>query len=256
VSEFFRDATALTLVLFGAVLLSRGRILLTRGQLGIAHDESGDADRIGSAIASRRAAEGLDAPYASWLGLWALFLAGVTFGTRMTPVLSYALFGLGATTIATYAFARLRRIYPRGSAGLADRPSWYPRWVELGMFVAAALPLVYVTQPRYALAAIVATMSFEWLLVLASAVASLPLMLTGSDPALDASLDDRIRMVRVTSLIVLAAGLLLTFVALMPTQPASTYVGVCAVAFFAFFWTYSWHSTNRRSPLRPCSDAP
>ncbi len=192
---------------FGLLLLWKPKFLaFDAGAKLLRFTGNDEQQRVAQALERRTHAEHVSAIPGYIGGVGSLVLAAISAFTPVPPVLMYAVFCLWISAIIALTFIQLRNAQPKRVAVLSPRtPSAViPWWIVAGVVLSALAPLVYVTQPAYAVGAIIICCSTLATLAVAWRLTQLPALLQGQDLPAEVFIDNRLRAHRSGGPLILA----------------------------------------------------
>ena len=162
------------------------------------------AQRLKDAQVRRKAAEGIS-EHLGWLVTIVAFLcAGLTWFTNVVPQLWYALLCLTISGTFGVVVLRLRSALTKRAAQLAPRRLGAPPWLFIAALISAISLLAFAQDRTLTVAAVLVIMSCIFTTAIAWRVASMPALLTGEDPDVEAFIDDRLRRTRTLMILIYA----------------------------------------------------
>jgi hypothetical protein len=186
------------------------------------------------------------------------FFFGVLCLLRLvTPAIAYALACADVALMFAWMYARVRNRGERRAASLSPRrqSSVIPPLAFAGAIVAAAMPLLFVTDPNLRLPALLVSLSSLAIVVSAWSVAGMAAVLVGEDPDVEVYVDERLRRVRVGSMLVLAYAVIPVFIAVVTRDavnlPAYNYAFYVSMALVGTFILWFFIDLAQRREPRP-----
>ncbi|HZT12011.1 MAG TPA: hypothetical protein VFA29_04385 [Candidatus Baltobacteraceae bacterium] len=155
-------------------------------------------ERIAAAIARRQEAEGAPAPLGVWTGVASIVLGIVAATTTVLPALLYSALCLTVAAASAAAYLRLKNSQNKRVAVLSNRdqgaviPDY---WFAIAAISCASV-LVFVSQDRYALSAILVCGASTAAALIARRLTRLPALLSGADVPAEQLVDDHLRFAR------------------------------------------------------------
>jgi hypothetical protein len=175
----------------------------------------------------------------------------------VTPAIAYALACADVALSSAWAYARVRNRSQRRAASLAPRrqSSVVPPPAFLGALLAAAVPLLFVSDPNLRVAALIVSLSSLAIVVSAWSIAGMAAVLVGDDPDLEVYVDERIRRSRVCSMLALAYAVIPVFIAVVTRDaanlPVYNYAFVVSMVLTVMFLTWFFIDFMQRRAPRP-----
>lgn len=140
---------------------------------------------------------------------------------QLAPVFGYALLCVTMSVIVSQTYAMMRNRSERRAASLQPRTPttavpavWYA-----GAAASGLLPLALVQTPGLTVGAIFVAVAIGSIIFTAAKLSTMAALLAGDDPEIEVYVDDRLRMLRVASLLLLAYGC--GFVFIMMSAPVA-----------------------------------
>ena len=174
-----------------------------------------------------------------------LFFGAMCLAHIVTPAIAYALACAEVALTFAWMYARVRNRSQRRAASLAPRrqSSVVPPLAFIGALVAAAVPLLFVSDASLRFSALLVSLASFAIIISAWSIAGMAAVLTGDDADFEVYVDDRIRRVRVGSMLTFAYAVVPVFIAVVTREAAALpvydyafYVSMgLAVAFLAWY---------------------
>jgi hypothetical protein len=239
--EFMRWYIGIFLPVMGIAFFLAGRTLCqTKFQFWLELRDPKVKERLGPVLAKRDAMEDLQTTPWRIIGVFAV-LAGIAVLLKwLSPVVGYALFGLGMTAAMSQIYLSLRNRTERRAAVLAPRGSAVPPALYAAALVASVLPLATIDQPSLRASSVVIALACVGIVFVAYRASSMAALLGGDDPEIELFVDNRLRWSRVASLLLLsfAISFLYTSVAEAAMHPVTLLANIASwiatVLFLAF----------------------
>jgi hypothetical protein len=211
-----------------------------------------DRSRIDAVLSRRKQIERVPGYVGFYLSAASFALAAIAAFTRVQPALLYGILCLEIATLNAVTYLYLRTAPPKRIAVLAPRTigsviPWY--WFALAVAGALAV-LTWVSNPSYAISAIVVCVSSLLTIAIAWRLTQLPALLSGDDIVTEQLVDDRVRVARSSSALMLAMAQ--PFVLCSQVLDRTTTDAQLAVLFFtlAVFLVYMiWTVHKSTAPL-------
>jgi hypothetical protein len=175
----------------------------------------------------------------------------------VTPAIAYALACTDVAVSSAWAYARVRNRSDRRAASLAPRrqSSVVPPLAFVGALLAGTVPLLFVSDPNLRFAAILVSLSSFAIVASAWSIAGMAAVLVGDDPDVEVYVDERIRRMRVCSMLALAFAVVPVFVAVVTRDaadlPLYNYAFVVSMVFTVMFMTWFFIDFMQRRTPRP-----
>lgn len=190
------------LVIFGAFLWWKGGYALSASSLLLcARRPRREEERLRAAVERRNAIEALPNVGAVY-GIAGIVLAILTATNAVSPGLSYALFVLVFTSTVAWIFTHIQRpaTMPRAAALTPRRPLPVPIW-HYGVAILAIMCLFAGPGGHLGAGDTIVAMSTLAMLAFALLLGKLPALLTGEDASAEVYVDDRLRTLRVLTML-------------------------------------------------------
>jgi hypothetical protein len=156
-----------------------------------------------------------------------------------------------------WVYAGVRNRSQRRAASLAPRRqiAVVPPLAFAGALLAAAIPLLFVTDPNLRVAALLVSLSSLAIVVAAWSVAGMAAVLVGDDPDFEVYVDERLRRLRVGSMLTLAYAVIPVFIAVVTRGaadlPIYNYAYVASMVLAVMFLTWYFIDYMQRRTPRP-----
>jgi hypothetical protein len=169
---------------------------------------SGERDRLSRVLSARENAEGISSNYGRYLGAFAIALSGLEAVRSVPPIVPYAIFCLAAALITLMAYLQFRRATEQRVAPLVRRSPFMalPPLLIGAMTCSFLITLAFAALRPERLAAIIVAVSTLLLAGIAWRIADAPALLLGTDPQLEYTVDERIRIGRARNAAALACA--------------------------------------------------
>ncbi len=174
-----------------------------------------------------------------------LFFGVLCLAHIVTPAIAYALACADVAITFAWLFAGVRNRSARRAASLAPRRqiSVVPPLAFVGALVAATVPLLFLSDSSLRVSALLVSLSSFAIVISAWSIAGMAAVLTGDDADFEVYVDDRIRRVRVGSMLTFAYAVVPVFIAVvtrdavdLPVYDDAFYLSMgLAVAFLAWY---------------------
>lgn len=211
--------------------------------------------RLRAVLERRSEAEGLGRKPTVISSLSYIFFGLLCLLHIVTPAIAYALACANVALTFAWLYARVRNRSHRRAASLAPRRqiAVVPPLAFAGALLAAAVPLLFVGNPDLRVAAILVSLSSLAITISAWSIAGMAAVLVGDDADLEVYVDERMRRLRVGSMLCFAYAVVPVFVAVvtrdaadLPLYDYAFYVSMfLSVAFLAW---YAIDYTRGRAP--------
>jgi hypothetical protein len=215
--------------------------------------DGADRRRIDAVLSRRKEIERVPRYVGLYLSAASFALAAVAAFTRVEPGLLYGILCLEIATVNAVTYLYLRTVPSKRIAMLAPRTTgsvipWY--WFAVAIAGALAV-LTLVSNPSYAISAIVVCVSSLLTIAIAWRLTQLPALLTGDDIETERLVDDRVRAARSSSALTLAVAQ--PFVLCSQVIDRTTTDAQLAVLFFtlAVFLVYTILSVHKSTAPLP-----
>ena len=211
-----------------------------------------DRPRIDTVVNRRKQVERVPEYVGFYLSAISFALAAVAAFTRVQPALLYGILCLEIATVNAVTYLYLRTAPTKRTAVLTPRTigSVIP-WYWFAFAVAGALVvLIFLSNPTYAISAIVVCASSLLTIAIAWRLTQLPALIFGDDIVTERLVDDRVRAARSSNALILAVAQ--PFVLSSQVIDRTTTDGQLAALFFtlAVFVVYGiWSVYRSTAPL-------
>ena len=162
------------------------------------------AERLKAALLRRKSAEGISMNLGWIVAVVAFLCAGLTWFTDVVPQVWYAVLCLTISGTFGIVLLRLRTALTKRAAQLAPRRVGAPLWVFILALISAVSLLAFTEDRALMLAAVLVMISCIVTTAIAWRVATMPALLTGEDPDVEAFVDDRLRRTRTLMILIYA----------------------------------------------------
>lgn len=174
-----------------------------------------------------------------------LFFGVLCLAHIVTPAIAYALACADVAIMFAWVYSGVRNRSQRRAASLEPRRqiSVVPPFAFVGALVAATVPLLFVSDPNLRVSALIVSLASFAIIASAWSIAGMAAVLTGDDPDLEVYVDERIRRVRVGSMLTFAYAVTPVFIAVvtrdavdLPVYDYAFYLSMgLAVAFLVWY---------------------
>ncbi len=213
------------------------------------------APRLRAVLDRREAVEGLGRKPVVISSISYFFFGLLCLLHIVTPAIAYALACADVALTFAWMYARVRNRGQRRAASLAPRRqiAVVPPLAFGGALLAAAVPLLFVTDPELRVAALLVCVSSLAIVVSAWSIAGMAAVLVGEDADLEVYVDERLRRLRVGSLLTFAYAVAPVFISVVTRDavslPVYNYAFVASMVLAVMFLTwYFIDFTQRRAP--------
>jgi hypothetical protein len=238
--------------LFGAwTMAARGCLGSVCSMVPAIRGDEAAQDRLHRALVHRTDREGFSKALGVAIG--ACSFAGAALGATTTiPIaLLYAAVTIALALGSFAGYVRLRRISGPRAASLRIRHPWnvVPWYAYAALTSVALLPLL--TIARTPVAAVLVGGAALLIVATGWKVATLPALLGGDDLPVERFVDERVRMVRVVSLLGTSTAPVFVFFAIGARHFTPLDAAATTVAFVALIASVSWQLSLMRRPAVP-----
>ncbi len=205
-------------------------------------------ERLRAILDRRRVLEGVGSRPILFASISYLAFGLLCAARVVTPAVAYALACADSAIVLALVFARVRNRSERRAAALAPRrqTNVVPPLGYMGAFVAAAIPLMLISDVQLRVPAIVVAISSLAVLAAAWWTAGMAAVLVGDDVDLEVYVDERLRRVRVCAMLALSYAIGPVFIAVVTPDalnlPMYPYAIVLSLALIAAF--LAWYSID------------
>lgn len=213
------------------------------------------APRLRAVLDRREAVEGLGRKPVIISSISYFFFGLLCLLHIVTPAIAYALACADVALTFAWMYARVRNRSQRRAASLAPRRqiAVVPPLAFGGALLTAAVPLLFVTDPDLRVAALLVCVSSLAIVVSAWSIAGMAAVLVGEDADLEVYVDERLRRLRVGSLLTFAYAVTPVFISVVTRDAANlplyNYAFVASMVMAVMFLTwYFIDFTQRRAP--------
>jgi hypothetical protein len=162
----------------------------------------------------------------------------------VTPAIAYALACADVALMFAWMYARVRNRSQRRAASLAPRRqiAVVPPLAFAGALLAAAVPLLFVSDVNLRVPALLVSLSSLAIVVSAWSIAGMAAVLVGDEPDLEVYVDERIRRSRVSAMLTFAYAVIPVFIAVVTREavnlPVYNYAFVASMVLIVMFLTW------------------
>ncbi len=176
-------------------------------------------ERFAAVVARREELEGDATPAARMLGVAAVAIGVLVLIQTIVPLVAYALLCVVLAVTMSYVYSQMRNRSERRAASLQPRTAtttvpgiWYA-----GGILAALLPLAFaivpsLVQTQPVVPAVIIALACTAIVYTAARLSQMAALLAGDDPEIELYVDDRLRRMRVSSLLMLAYAVSFVFI--------------------------------------------
>jgi hypothetical protein len=213
--------------------------------------------RLRAVLERRRELEGLGRTQVVVASISYIFFGLLCLLHIVTPAIAYALACADVALSSAWAYARVRNRSQRRAASLAPRraTSVVPPLAYLGALLASAVPLLFVSDPNLRVPALIVSLSSLAIVASAWSIAGMAAVIVGDDADLEVYVDERIRRLRVCSMLALAYAVIPVFTAVVTRDavnlPMYNYAFVLSMVLTVMFLTWFFIDYMQRRTPRP-----